>query len=576
MKTAALLESARWDFSCIDWADRLARGESLMPDLPLDEDEAERAVSIFNKLRLPDVSGQPTMAEAAGEWIRDGVRAAFGSLDEDGNRHVPEIFILVPKKNSKTTNGAAIAVTALLMNRRPNAELLLFGPTQEIANLSLQQAAGMVGADPEDFLIKRFQVKEHIKTIVDRVNGSTLKIMTFDMKVATGSKPIFVLIDELHLLSAFSYASRVIGQIRGGMAARPDALLIFITTQSDEPPSGCFKAELQMARGIRDGRIRGPAAKMLPMLYEFPEDMQTDPSKPWADPDNWYMVMPNLGLSIHLDWLIASFAQAKEKGEEEVRRWASQHLNVEIGLALHNDRWRGADHWEAAGDVRLSLDTLIERCEVAVAGIDGGGLDDLYGLTVTGREVETGRWLQWSHAWVHASVLDLRKDIAEKLRDFAQDDDLTICTSSEQDLEEITAICLRLQDAGLLPEKAGVGVDPQGIGALIDKLEAVGIAGEQIAAVTQGYKLSSAVWIMERKLKDLTLLHDGSPMMAWCVSNAKAEQRGNAVLITKQTAGKAKIDPLVAAFNAAKLMERNPMARSGGSIDEYIASLVAA
>ena len=564
MKPLPLLETAAWDFACPDWVERLKAGESLVPDLPLNERRANKAVGMFNMLRLPDVAGTPTMAEAAGEWIRDCVRALFGSLDDQGVRHVPEMLIMVPKKNSKTTNAAAIMVTALLMNERPKAEFLLFGPTQEIAALALQQAIGMLKADgqladEEQYLIQRFHIREHVKTIEDRTNGSTLKIMTFDMKVATGSKPAGVCIDELHLLSDYSYASRVIGQIRGGMAARPDAFLLFITTQSDEPPSGCFKAELQVARGIRDGRIKGAAARLLPVLYEFPEAMQTSPERPWMDPENWPMVLPNLGLSITMEWLVSAFAQAIEKGEEEVRRWASQHLNVEIGLALHSDRWRGADYWEGAGDESITLDSLIERCEVVVVGIDGGGLDDLFGLAVIGREFETGIWLAWAHAWAQPDVLDKRKEIAERLRDFVADGDLTICDGPTQDLEEVAAIVVRVRDAGLLPERAAVGIDPQGVAALLDEFSRYGIGGEQVAGIGQGYRLTSAVWGAERKLKDGTLLHSGSRMMAWCVGNAKAVQKGNAVLITKETAGKAKIDPLIGAFNAIKLMERAPV-----------------
>ena len=48
--------------------------------------------------------------------------------------------------------------------------------------------------------------------------------------------------------------------------------------------------------------------------------------------------------------------------------------------------------------------------------------------------------------------------------------------------------------------------------------------------------------------------------MAWAVGNAKVEPKGNAITITKQASGTAKIDPLMAAFNAVALMAMNPQA----------------
>jgi len=567
-----------WGFACPDWEERLAAGQSLVPSLPIDEAAAARAVAIYNELRLPDVAGNPKLAEAGGDWFRELIAVAHGSIDDTGLRHAREIGLMVPKKNSKTTNAGAAAVTAMLVETEPSQAYYIWGPTQEISERAFAQASGMIEADHET-LKPRFHVAAHLKTITDRKWETTLKVSTFDEKVATGAIPKWALIEEMHILGKMPYAGRVLGQVRGGMLTRPGALLWMITTQSDQPPAGVYKTELAFWRAIRDGRITGPAATTLPVLYEFPESMQRSEDRKWEDSRTWHQVLPNLGKSLRLDMLEADYAAAKEKGEEERRRWASQHLNIEIGMGLHSARWRGADLWEAAGNNDLTLDQLLGRSEVAVVGIDGGGLDDLFGLAVAGRDRVTKQWLFWAHAWVQADVLELRPEIASRLSEFANQGDLTLCTDATADIDEIVATVIKVMNTGLLPEKAAIGLDPQGVGALTDALYAAGITSAQAVPVGQGFRLSSAVWSMERKLKDGMLVHSGSDMMTWCVGNAKAEQRGNAVYITKETAGKAKIDPLVAMFNAAKLMELSPEA-AGGSIpspwDDPAFSLAAA
>ena len=75
---------------------------------------------------------------------------------------------------------------------------------------------------------------------------------------------------------------------------------------------------------------------------------------------------------------------------------------------------------------------------------------------------------------------------------------------------------------------------------------------------TQGWKMTGAIKTAERKLAEGVMVHAGQTLMAWCCGNAKIEPRGNAVIITKQLAGSAKIDPLMAMFNAVTLMSMNP------------------
>jgi phage terminase large subunit-like protein len=550
-----------WDLATPDWEQRLRSGKSLVPDLPIDVAQGDRAVAVFNKLRLADVPGTPTMAEAGGDWFRDIVRALFGSIDaETRQRRIRELFLLVPKKNSKTTNGALLMLTALLLNQRPHASLIMTAPVQDVAQLAFDAAAGAVALDP--VLSKKLHVRDHLKTIVHRETKAELQIMSFDPAALTGQKPVAVLIDELHVVAKMAKAPSAIRQLRGGMLPYPEAFMAFITTQSEEQPAGVFRAELAKARAIRDGRRRGA---MLPVLYEFPEAMQKDRAA-WSDPKHWTMVTPNAGRSIEVDRLIEERDTAEATGPEELRAWASQHLNIEIGLGLRTDGWAGAAFWEACASVK-SLEDLLERSEVVDVGIDGGGLDDLLGLAVVGRD-DAGRWLHWGRAWAHPIVLERRKSEAERFRDFEHDGDLVIAEAIGDDVDEVAEIVAQIEDAGLLDR---VGVDPAGLGGILDALELAGVPKEKVVGISQGWKLSGAIKTAERRLAEGALLHCGQPLMAWCVGNAKVVPVGNAVTINKQVSGSAKIDPLMALFNAVSLMALNPEAMGG--MDDWLSGM---
>jgi len=520
-------------------------------------------MAVFTSLKIVDLPGQPTFGEASDEWLLDFAAAVFGAFDPDTNRQlITEYMLLISKKNTKSTLAAGIMLTELACGFRSYDENLILAPTKEVAANSFAPAMGMIDADEE--LTDLLKHQEHLKLITHREMKSTLKIVAADSGTVAGKKASRVLVDELWLFGEMANADSMLKEATGGQVSRPEGYTIYLTTQSDKPPAGVFKQKLNYFRDVRDGKIVDP--RKLPVLYEYPEEMVADGDH--LKRENFFITNPNMGRSVTQDWLEEKAAEA-DHGEDGPRAvFYAKHLNVEIGIGLRHDAWIGSLYWQAAkAEASLwdgSFGSFLDICEVVVAGIDGGGLDDLLGLALLGRHKVTKQWILWCKAWAQQDVFDRRKDIASRLADFIGEKTLVRCEAPTQDLIEVADLLEQVKDAGLFPEQAAIGLDPQGVTALVDELAGRGFTAEQMLAVSQGFRLSAAVWGMERKLKDGTLIHGGQELMAWCVGNAKAEQRGNAVLITKQVAGKAKIDPLVAAFNAVMLMTRNPEAAGAG------------
>ncbi|GJB83956.1 MULTISPECIES: terminase large subunit [Pseudomonas] len=549
----------QWTTACPDWWRLLAAGESIIPE-PLFPDEAEASLEVFKGLKIVDAPGSPTIEASCAPWVLAFAGAVFGSYNsETGERLIREVMLCIPKKNSKSTIAAGIMLTALIRNWRLSAEFIILAPTKEIADNSFIPAKDMVNNDEE--LKALLHVQPHLRLITHRETGATLKVVAADSDVVGGKKAVGVLIDEAWLFGKNPKAADMIREATGGLLSRPEGFIIWLTTQSNEPPAGVFRSKLNYARGVRDGRIDDN--RFLPIIYEFSQEMIK--SGEARKPENFHLVNPNINYSVDRPTLERLHMQAEIDGEAEMRGFLAKHLNIEIGLALMSDSWVGAAFWEPQAKEGMTLDDLLEQCEVIDVGVDGGGLDDLLGLAVIGRVRESRTWLHWAHAWAHPSVLERRKSEAPRLRDLEATGDLTIVDKIGDDVDQLAAIVSRINQAGLLDK---VGLDPAGIGAVLDALADVEIDEEQVVGISQGWKLTGAIKTTERRLAEGSFIHCGQPLMAWSCGNAKGVPSANAFLITKQASGTAKIDPLMATFNAVSLMALNPEARGG--LDDYL------
>lgn len=553
-----------WTTACPDWRERIREGRSLMPCGPIFPEQAAVGVGLFHSLfavgvpnpdATVDENGRPlppTYGQVCRPWITEVAEVIHGAYNvETGERLIREALIKVPKKNWKSGVVAGLMLSLAILNWRTSNEGAVIAPTKETADNVFKPMRDAIVADPE--LSALFHIQPNIRTITHRVTGMSCRVYAADTDTIAGKIWAFVIFEELWLLAQRKGAADLVLEATGGQASRPEGVVISITTESDDEPVGVYREKLEFARKVRDGEVHAP--HFLPLLYEWPEDMIK--SQAYLLPENWPLVNPNFGASVDPVDFERKFTEAKEAGGESWRLFLAKRLNVPPSENVSGS-WAGAEFWQAQAE-RVTRETLLERCEVITAGVDGGGLKDLLGLALVGRERDTGRWLLWTRAWAHPSVLDYHKAEAERLRGYEKDGHLVLVERIGDDVDEVAEIIGRVERAGLLNL---VGVDPAGIGQVLDALASAGVPAEKVVAVSQGWRLSGAIKTAERKLAAGEMVHDDQPMMAWCVGNAKVEPKGNAMLITKQASGTAKIDPLMAAFNAIELMSRNPASPS--------------
>lgn len=536
-----------WSTCLEDWQSKIVNEESLIPCPPLNKQVADIAVKIFKSLILVDFY-KKTLGEVCKQWVFDFVAVIFGAYDPiERERYIKEFFLLIAKKNSKSTIASGIMLTAIILNERHSAQFVIVSPTKETSESSFRPVADMIKADPK--LLKMFNVADHGKTITHLGTKATLKVLAFDANTLTGLKATGILVDEIHLLGNKPQADTILREAMGGMLSRPEGFCIYLTTQSSGTPNGIFKQKLEYARAVRDGKVINN--QFLPVLYEYPEAMLLDES--YLDPKNWYIPNPNYDASLKIKDLVRQYEQIKDI-RESLQDFLSKHLNVQQTMNLKANNWELFTDLLPRSEIDLSLEELIEQSEVISIGFDGARVYDLAGLTVTGRIKNTTEYLTWSHGWLNRLAIDKNKRSATKLLELEALKEITIVDQEAQQFTEITALIKMIDQSGKLYQ---IGVDAAGLGNFKTDLEEAGVDINKIIPIRQGIQLQNYITAVEQLLFKGSIKFARQELIRWQASNTRLISKFNAVMISKEDSTD-KIDNIISMLNSIAIMVTNP------------------
>jgi phage terminase large subunit-like protein len=288
-------------------------------------------------------------------WQRDLILDLF-ALDERGRRKHRQALIGMPRKNGKSTLGAALALYALLLDDHVAPEVYSVAGDRMQAGIVFREAKAMIEADP-DLSAKCRVYRNHIEAPETR---AVYRVLSADAPRAQGLNPSFVIFDEVHVQpnEDLWHAMTL------GMGAREQPMVVGITTAGFDKDSLAGRL-YEHGQRVHSGEIEDPA-----FFFRWwePADAQAD----WRDPAVWAEANPAYGDFLHAE----SFAaDVRNTPENQFRRFRLNQWTTTY------DAWLPHGVWDEAKDTKRK----VRPDEPVVLGFDGAWTGDsvaLVGCTV--------------------------------------------------------------------------------------------------------------------------------------------------------------------------------------------------
>ena len=309
-------------------------------------------------------------------WQKAFISCIFGLVDKDGHRQFREVVLVEGRKNGKSILAAAIA-KYVWHTEGFGTRVFCLAPKLDQAQIIYGNVWQMTLLDPEYKALKEHLSERdaHNKKVLDDAalpkkrasdlyigeSNSMMKKIAFNAKTSDGFNPSLCICDEIASWEG-DKGLKQYEVMKSGMGARPEGLLLSVTTSGYI--NGSIYDEL-IKRSTRFLMGDSKEKKLLPFLYTI------DDLTKWSDINELHKSMPNLGISVSVDYMLEEIAVAEgslSKKAEFLCKYCCVKQNSSVA-------------WLAAEDIEMACGDPIELVEhtncYAVGGIDLSRTTDL-------------------------------------------------------------------------------------------------------------------------------------------------------------------------------------------------------
>lgn len=455
--------------------------------------EVQRFFLVYESLYFP---GKRGMQRYKLTPVQTFQFASIYGFWHEGRRVVREALLFVPRKFSKTTSSASIAVYDVLFGDA-NAESYTGANSNDQAKKCFDVIRGcMKRLDPRGV---RYTVNE--QTIKSRRSDRTAfaQCLTANARTKDGLNASTVIMDE------FSQArdNRLLTVLTTSMGVRDNPLTVIITTASDVF-DGPFYEMLQGYKSLLLGDYEDPSV--------FAHIFEPDLDDPEDSEDTWRKVQPHMGVTVSLDFYRREYAAAMRNGSDARLAFRTKLLNI----YSENERRSWISSTLARSISRSMPLEAITGHPSAMVAIDLSESQDFSAVTV-GFYERQGRVYNFHTAYFFPREA-LKDHPNERLyRRWADDGHLILLDGPVIDYRAIVEYILGLSRTFTI---LGVGYDPWKSVDVINMLATVG-GDDVLRGIKQTYGTFTApVESFEHGVKTGHVYINDNPINSYCFGNA--------------------------------------------------------